>query len=46
MWELLFCPQHGLPAIVANFLWGSDGAIFLLTMKHYFATLVSKVRAR
>lgn len=43
MWEL-FCFQHGIPAILANFLWGADGGIFLLTMKHYFATLVSKGR--
>jgi hypothetical protein len=42
MWELL-CFQHGIPAILANFLWGADGAIFLLTMKHYFATVWSKV---
>lgn len=32
----LFCPQHGIPALVANF-WGLDANIFILTWQIYSA---------
>jgi hypothetical protein len=36
MWELLFCPQHGLPAILIAFLTGGDPGILYLTVKMYW----------
>lgn len=43
MWELM-CPVHGIPAIIAAFLFGTNGPIFLLTIKSYFGSLIKRIK--
>lgn len=41
MFELLFCPEHGLPAAIMWFVFGCDLTFFRLTFQMYRARLVS-----
>jgi hypothetical protein len=40
----LFCPQHGLPAILLWLVLGNDPGILYLTVQMYWAKLKDAVR--
>lgn len=43
MWEI-FCPQHGLPAIILWLMLGADPSIFVLTIQMYYGKLRALVQ--